>query len=496
MSQGRKHDQPALFVTTTNIHWHIPRRHFYEQLGGLLDEDLAIWLRELTAPLYAAQLGRPSLDPFVFMKAMLVAFFENITDDVELEFRLADSLVLRKFLGYSLEERTPDESTLRKTRQRWPEEVFELFFERVLARCGERGLVSGRALGLDTTLIDANASMDSLTHRELGCTYEQWLMATRRAEQPSAGLDEAKAADRHRAGKASNEHWYSPSDAEAKVGKHADKHTHLSYRVDATVDLESGVIVSAGADYADQSDQETCLQRVDEATAKLAELGLQPSVIVGDKGHHSGDNLAGLEERGLVGLISSPRNERGAAGFRRSDFQREPESDRYVCPAGQVLYRVKTDAQGWRTYRTARGVCAGCAHFGVCTKSKRGRTVSLSPHEARVQANRERVHSEAARPLLMIRRQYGERPFGYFKRHGGLARVSGHGLDHAHKKVLLAATGYNLLLLVKQALRAGAAGGVAAWRRVRWAYRAWLGASLGPVGRRGRPQCRLWLRPA
>src|SRR3990172_3612432 len=126
MSQGKKHiAPPSLFIPSGDPYVHIPKRHFYERLDALIDLS---FVRELTAPLYAEKLGRPSLDPVVFFKCMLVAFFENITADRALEFRLADSLVIRKYLGYGLDERTPDESTLRKTRQLIPEETFRLVF--------------------------------------------------------------------------------------------------------------------------------------------------------------------------------------------------------------------------------------------------------------------------------------------------------------------------------------------------------------------------------
>jgi transposase len=120
----------------------------YARLDALIDLS---FVRELTAPLYAETMGWPSLDPVVFFKCMLVAFFENVVSDRALEFRLADSLVIRKYLGYGLDERTPDESTLRKTRQGMPEEVFRLVFMRVLGACAKRGLVNGRALEMDST---------------------------------------------------------------------------------------------------------------------------------------------------------------------------------------------------------------------------------------------------------------------------------------------------------------------------------------------------------
>ncbi|MHB9023055.1 MAG: transposase [Armatimonadota bacterium] len=323
--------------------------------------------------------------------------------DRALEFRLADSLVIRQYLGYGLEERTPDESTLRKTRQLIPEETFRLVFMHVLAQCAERGLVRGRALGMDSTTVDANASMDSLVHKELGGTYEDFMVALKRQDTPDATKDAAQAADKDRPGKASNAVWSSPSDPDARVMQHADKHTHLSYHVDATVDLESGVIVSVGADYADHGDQQTCLDRVDEAVEHVEAVGGTPQMIVGDKGHHSGENLRGIAERGLIPLTSSPCQTRGAEGFRRENFTFDPQTDCYTCPAGQTLTR-RTSRQDTKRYQARGAVCRACPHFEVCTTSKTGRGLSISHDDEIIQQNRERVHHPDARPIMMIRR--------------------------------------------------------------------------------------------
>lgn len=233
--------------------------------------------------------------------------------------------------------------------------------------------------------------------------------------------------------------------------QHADKHTHLSYHVDATVDLESGVIVAVGADYADASDQQTCLDRVDEAVANVEDVGGTPQMIVADKGHHSGENLRGMADRGLIPLISSPCQTRGAAGFRRDDFTYDDETDSYTCPAGQRLTR-RTSREDARLYQARGATCRACPHFGVCTKSKAGRGLSISHDDNIIQQNRARVHHPDARPIMMIRRQRGEAPFGYFKQFGGVARLTGRGLTFARKKALIAGIGWNLRRLMTVAM--------------------------------------------
>jgi transposase len=479
MSQGCKRAPEAkLFLVADEIYGHIPRDHFYTRLDHLLQLE---FVRELTLPLYRAG-GRPSLDPVVFFKCMFIGFFENIIYDTQLEYRIADSFTLRRFLGYALDERTPDESTLRKTRRGMPEEVFDAVFQKVLDQCQQAGLIKGRVLGLDSTQVDANASMDSLQHKTLHCTYEQYILALRQQEQAEATAEEAKRADRQRTGKASNAEWESTTDHEARVMQHSDGHTHLSYRVDATVDLETGIITNVGADFANVSDQTDFLPRVDEAVEALAERGLTVVAIVADKGHHSGENLAGIAEREVIGLISSPHLDRGKPGFQRVDFEYDAEADVFRCPAGKELRPRKTPEGAARHYHARGSDCQACPHFGTCTKSRNGRSLSVSPYEELIQENRARVHSEAARPLMMIRRQHGEAPFGYFKQFGGLRRFMGRGLAYAQKKTLLAAAGYNLIKLLRRSAETAAAGGAAAPRAPKTPLGRLFGVLRGPQG--------------
>lgn len=451
MSQGKKRiPEPTLWVATQDIYAHIPRGSFYEQLSSVLDLS---FIYELTRPLYANKMGRPSLDPVVFFKIQFVGFFENIVYDEHLEYRIADSLTFRKFLGYSLEERTPDESTIRKTRQKMPADVFDRVFSYVLDVCADHGLLKGRAIGIDSTQIDANASMDSLIHKELGCTYEDYVLALRRQDMPDATRSEAMCADKNREGKASNKDWESTTDPEARIMQHSDGHTHLSYKVDTSVDLESGVIVLAGASLANISDQSDFLEHLDQAREILSERDIDLIAVVADKGHHSGENLAGIEERGIIGLISSPNTNKGIEGFRQKDFTYDEDNDVMICPAGAILTRRSNKSETKHYYTAYGSICTKCPHFGICTKCKSGRTVSISIYDDLIKANRERVHSEAARPLMMIRRQRGEGPFGFFKQFGGLSRFAGRGLEYASKKTVLAASCWNLLLVIKKLMR-------------------------------------------
>jgi len=441
--QGHKSPPEESLFIYQDPYRELPRSRFYEALEKHLDLR---WVREATRGLYAEGIGRPSLDPVVFVKLMLVSYFENVVTDSELAFRAADSLTIRRFLGYGLEERTPERTTILKCRQRWPEEMFAMIFRRVLEQLAGEGLVKGEQLGTDTVLIDANAAMDSLRHREFGISYEGFVRALYSQEASSAS--EAAAKDAHRPRKGSNTEWVSGTDPEAGVAVHPDGHTGLSYRLDATVDLETGAVVQIGAEPGNVRDSVDLPQRLEEAKANLEELGLRPSCVTADRGHHSQENVVELEALGIDPIIRA-RTRLGPPGFREQDFAYLPEEDVYLCPAEQRLTRRgSSSAEGRVHYRASGETCRQCEHFGVCTKSANGRTIARAARCEEVERNAQRVHSVEGRFLLGQHRQRAEGPWSYAKLYGGLARMGPRGLANAIKKALVQGIGWNIMKLI------------------------------------------------
>src|SRR3990172_4470018 len=157
---GHRSKRFKLF-TETNLEALVPADNFYRRLEGCLDLS---FVRELVRDRYE-QGGRPSIDPVVFFKLQLIAFFERITSERRLMETAAMNLAHHWYLGYDLDELLPDHSSLSKIRRRYGVEAFQRFFERIVELCIEAGLVEGDELYFDATLVEANASMDSLRPR-------------------------------------------------------------------------------------------------------------------------------------------------------------------------------------------------------------------------------------------------------------------------------------------------------------------------------------------
>ncbi len=140
----------------------VPADHFYRHLDRVL--ELA-FVRDLVQDCYAAGVGRPSVDPVVFFKLALVMFFDGIRSERHLLRLAADRLSVRWYLGYNLDEPLPDHSSLTRIRTRYGVDVFRRFFDAILAQCQQAGLVWGRELYFDSTEVQANAALSSLTPR-------------------------------------------------------------------------------------------------------------------------------------------------------------------------------------------------------------------------------------------------------------------------------------------------------------------------------------------
>ena len=357
---------------------------------------------------YADGVGRPSLAPGVYFRLMLIGFFEGIDSERGIAWRVADSLSLRQFLSYGVDESTPDHVTLSRTRRLLDAETHQKVFGWVLEQVARAGLLKGKTMGLDSTTLEANAAMKSIIRRDTGETYLGYLKRVAEAEggaaADAAGL---RRLDRKRKKKTSNDEWQSPVDPEAGITKLKDGRTALAYKVEQAVDMETGAIVAVTTHGGAAADPATAGETLCEAGEAVAELiavrsaegrfAVQPDGIeevVADKGYHSNAVMVELAELGLRSYIAEP--DRG-----RRKWQ------------GQVAER---DA---------------------------------------VYANRRRISGERGKRLQAQRGEKIERNFAHQFDTGGMDRLYLRGRENVHKRLLVQAAACNLALLLRSWYGAG-----------------------------------------
>jgi transposase len=409
---GRKEQhrrQEELWIAHTDL----PRtvgHPFYEQLNRLLEEHgFDEYVEQQCAPFYAEKMGRPSLAPGRYFRLLLIGYFEGIDSERGIAWRAADSLGLRNFLGVGLNEMPPDHSTISRTRRLIDVETHRAVFGWVLELLAEKDLLKGKTIGIDGTTLEANAAMRSIVRRETGEGYQEFLTRLARDSGIATPTREQLAKlDRKRARKGSNEDWVNPHDPEAHITKMKDGRTHLAYKAEHAVDLETGAVVAVTVAAGDAGDTATILETLPQAGEHIAQVACAtndekvgervhpegPVEAVGDKGYHSNDTLTALADAEVRSYISEP--------------------DR-----GQRNWKDKAEAQ------------------------------------AAVYGNRRRIRGEHGKELLRRRGELLERSFAHAYETGGMRRVHLRGRENILKRVLIHLGGFNLSLVMRQLLGKG-----------------------------------------
>ena len=302
-----------------------PGHPFYKRVNELLDEKkFDEFAEQECAKFYAEKKGRPSLAPGIYFRLLLVGYFEGIDSERGIAWRAADSLGLRKFLRISLDEQTPDHSTLSRTRRLIDVETHRKVFFWILEVLRDQELVQGKTVGIDATTLEANAAMRSIVRRDSGESYEEFLKGlARKSGIETPTREELARLDRTRKNKASNQEWVNPHDRDARITKMKDGRTHLAHKAEHAVDLKTGAVLAVTLQEADQGDTTTIIETLGEAGEQVAELigteepSQKPQVhlkgieeVVGDKGYHSGATLKNLRNAEVRTYISERQERR------------------------------------------------------------------------------------------------------------------------------------------------------------------------------------------
>src|SRR5712675_108559 len=397
MGTRKRERQQDLWIASKDV-VETPANAFYDRLNQILDEyKFDAKVERLCQKYYKkSPYGRPSMAPGVYFRSLLIGYFEGLDSERGIAWRTADSLSLRKFLGYALDEGTPDHSTISRTRRLYWLETHKAVFRWVLKILDEEGLVSGRTVAIDATTLEANAALKSIVRRDNGQSYNDYLKELAKAagiENPTR--EQLARLDRKRKKKGSNQEWMSPSDPDARITKMKDGRTHLAHKAEHAVDLSSGALLAITLEAANEGDTTTVHKTLAEAQSvarQIHPLGVEE--LVADKGYHSGEVLKTLHTGGVRSYLPEP-------------------------------------ARGKRNWE------------GKAVEQKR-------THE-----NRRRVRGSRGKRLQKIRSELTERTFAHMYETGAMRRVHLQGRKNILKRLLIHGAAFNLSLILRKVLRAG-----------------------------------------
>lgn len=482
--QGKKTYQEKLF-TSFQLSDRVPEQNFYRQLKTILDLN---YLYDLTAPFYGNS-GQKSLDPTVFFKLCLVGYLENIISDRKLIEHSSMRLDILYFLGYDIDDELPWHSTISRTRQLFPVELFETVFTGVLRMCIEKGMVSGHTQAIDSAPVKANASMDTL---ELKVPEEDLSSHLQKIRHLSA-MDKEKPHRKSKGNKASddqktisankqelgaiksrNKKWskdqdqrpgarnkgskytsnkthYSPTDPDSRISVKPGKARKLNYLSQLSVDTGHHVITDIRAYHADKKDNQYLQDIVNRLKPRLNAAGLLWHNCVADTGYSSGENYAFLEENNLQSFIPPHGTYKGGPdGFKYNETE-----DHYICPKGEIIpfKKVFKDSRTEtlkKEYRSSTKQCKDCPIKSACLgKTAKEKKFSVTYFKAEYERNIKRVQSPQGKYMKRKRQSTVEPVFGTLTQFMGMRKINTIGLDQANKVMHLAAIAYNLKKYLK-----------------------------------------------
>jgi transposase len=414
MAMGtRRHRQrqESLWLTHSELAT-APGHPFYRRLNELLEQQkFDEFAEQQCAAFYAGNNGRPSLTPGIYFRCLLIGYFEGIDSERGIAWRVADSLGLRQFLQIGLDERTPDHSSISRTRRLIDIETHRKVFGWVLGVLADQGLLKGKIVGIDATTLEANAAMRSIVRRDNLQRYNEFLteLAKKSGIETPSREDLARI-DRKRKKKGCNQEWMSATDPDARIAKMKDGSTHMAHKAEHCVDMETGAVIAMtlqGADRGDTTTLHETLAEAGEAVADLIEREAEKSPetkpqihingiteIVTDKGYHSGKMVMDLRHVGVRSYIPEPQR-------------------------GQRNWEGKADER------------------------------------AAVYGNRRRVGGIHGKRLLKKRGELIERSFAHCYETGGMRRTHLRGHENILKRQLIHVCAFNLSLIFRQTLGAG-----------------------------------------
>jgi len=389
--QGYNTYQPRLF-SYVDIETLIPPNHILRKIDRVFDLS---FVRRLTEPYYCSNNGRPSIDPELFFRMVLIGYIFGIGHDRRLCDEITYNLAYRWYCRLNLEDSVPDHSTLSKIRDRYGEEVFESVFSMVVEICRKHGLVKGERIITDSTLIEADASVDSMVPRDPDLTDEENTSGYR--EDITAPLPSKKI---------SNKTHVSSTDPDSSLAQKAGTPRTLKYKVHTSLDADSRVIIDNKVTTGGCHDSTIYLGRLEHIKKKYA---IPLKEAVGDRGYGTTENLKVLNGKGIKTYIPlfSTRSGQNDAKVAELGFIYDKGHDRYECPAGKYLEPCHINERAI-IYRAKSQACKACHLKVMCPikNRKRGmarcifRSLNQDFYEEQMQRMKEPAFQDALRERM------------------------------------------------------------------------------------------------
>lgn len=401
---GVHQSQDELFSYKVNLEKRVRVDHPLRRVSALVDFT---FIRAEVAATYGNN-GHVSTDPVILLKMMFLLFWDDVASERELMNIIPERLDYLWFLGYGLDDDIPNHSVLSKARARWGQEAFEKFFTRTITQCIAAGLVDGRKLHVDSSLIDADASRDSVV---------------RSSPELIAGLKQAYHAQESKLADSATPNCYEPvndrlmstTDPDASITRKNREPARPRYHHHRAVDDAHGVITAVETTPGAIAENKKLIGLIDQHEANTHS---KVETAVADRKYGTVENYIACQERGIrthMDTFLTHRKDQALGLIPDTEFKYQPHNDTFLCPAGQEMKprRLSATRRTMEYYVPGR-VCLKCPLREGCTRSKTyGRTVQRHEKQtildtAKAQAQSARAKTDRKRRQILIEGSFAD----------------------------------------------------------------------------------------
>ena len=443
MDRSKGTQQKYMLVTMESL---MPEKHFLRDLDRLVDFS---FIYEKAAPLYS-HTGRPSVDPVVLVKMLLLGYLYGIDSERKLEQEIQVNIAYRWFLGIDLEERVPDHSTISQIRRRKfsGSAVFQEIFDEIVRKCMEAGLVSGKLLLTDSTHIRANARNDLREVIEVPDTPSEYMKKLDQEAYETGLIDVPVEYDETK----TKEIVKSITDPECGLMNRPGKPTCFCYLDHQTTDADHGIITDVFVTAGNTHDAVPHTGRIEY---QIDKFGFNTEAVCADAGYDSSEIYTAMERRSIKTYI--PRrpvtkvNCSYTEDFDVAHFEYDDETDTYICPCGKKLkFTSYRKGEGTKRYQAKKSDCNSCpCRQNCCSNPSHPRRITRHLHEAMRQKQSMNIGTPEYYTAIRLRKIWCEGNFSHQKERHNLKRTRKRGIEKVTEQCLLSACALNLKRLVK-----------------------------------------------
>lgn len=422
----------------------VPETHFLRKLDEIIDFN---FIYDVVEKLYSSH-GRPSIDPVVIIKILLLGYLYGIDSERKLVEVISDSISFRWFLGYDIDDAIPDHSTLSQLRRRKfkDKEVFEELFDKIVFKCIEEGFVDGKLLLTDSTHIRARA--DNSLYEKIEVTVEPSKYVQRLNE---IAIEEKITTDT-KVKSTQNIVTKSTTDSDSGMLNRPGKPKGFHYLNHQTCDAKNGIITDVCVTAGNVCDNTV---HSDVIKKQIEKYDFQLEAVCADKGYDSSEIHFDMLELNVQTFIPKKVHcNENYDFFTVNDFKYNKENDTFICQNDcELKFSTFRKKDGSKRYRCDVNSCSNCILKEKCISGKakcKEKEVERAFHKTQYEEQHSKSDGTAEYyEAMRLRKVFAECNFANQKANHNLKKVNKFGLDNAFEHCLLSACACNIKRLIK-----------------------------------------------